>query len=108
MPRDPDELSVRLRASLLRGLGTEGSALLLLVDGQRCPDACHHVLSLGVEEILAVEHVVAGRGVPGEGNARTGVHADVAEDHGLHVDSRAPRGGDVVQLPVGDGAVVVP
>ena len=60
------------------------------------------------DEELAVELVVAGGGVAREGDAGAGVLAHVAEDHGLHGDGGAPVGGDGVELPVGDGAVVLP
>ena len=68
----------------------------------------HHVLALGVDQELAVEGVLAGRGVAGEGHAGRAVAAHVAEDHGLDVHGGAPLGGDVVELAVGDRALVHP
>ena len=49
-----------------------------------------HVLALGVEQELAVEGLLAGRGVAGEGDAGGRGVAHVAEDHRLDVDRRAP------------------
>ncbi len=74
----------------------------------RGANAGYHVLALRVDEELAVERLLAGRGVTGEGDAGCRGVAHVAEHHGLHVDRRAPIGGDIVQLPIGDGARVHP
>ncbi len=71
-------------------------------------DAGHHVLALGVAQELAVEDVVAVARVAGEGHAGGAVVAEVAEDHGLHVDRGAPVLGDVVLLAVAHGARDVP
>src|SRR3990172_2645222 len=49
----------------------------------------HDVLSLGVEQILAVEDLFAGRGVAGEGHAGARVFSHVPEDHGQDVDRGA-------------------
>ena len=78
-------------------------------DFLRGADAGHHVLALGVDEVFAVEvGVVAGGGVTGEGHARGGIGAGVAEDHRLHVHGGAGEAADVVQLAILDGAGVVP
>ena len=90
---------------LLVGLG---QVLGHLLDLLRRAHAGHDVLALGVDEVLAVEDVLAGGGVAGEGDAGAGVLAGVAEDHGLHVDGGAPLGGDAVLGAVDLGAVVVP
>ena len=79
-----------------------------LGDVLRRADAGHHVLALRVDEELAVELVLAGRGIAGEGDAGGGGLAHVAEHHGLHVDRRAPARRDGVQLAVLDGAGVHP
>ena len=47
-------------------------------------------------------------GIAREGDAGGAVVAHVAEDHRLHVDRGAPVVGDLIQLAVGDGALVVP
>jgi hypothetical protein len=103
------ELGEDLGHGLLHG-GQVRAALLPRRLGQRLrrADAGHHVLALGVDQELAVEAVLAGGGVAGEGHAGGAVLAHVAEDHGLDVDRRAPALGDVVQLAVGDGALVHP
>jgi hypothetical protein len=74
----------------------------------RRADAGDHVLALGVDQVLAVEGVLAGRRVAGEGDAGGAVVAHIAEHHGLDGHRRAPAGRDVVQAPVGDGALVHP
>ena len=95
----PDLLELRV------GLGV---VLLELDDRLGRPGAGHDVLALGVHEVLAVEDVLAGGRVAGEGDAGARVVAHVAEDHELDVDGRAPGLGDVVHLAVGDGPVVHP
>ena len=79
-----------------------------LGDALRRADAGHHVLALGVHQELAVELVLAGGRVAGEGHAGARVLAQVAEDHGLDDDRGAPGRGDAVELPVGLGPVVLP
>ena len=80
----------------------------LLGDGLRRPDACHHVLALRVHQELAIEPLVARRRVAGESDAGRAGLAAVAEHHGLHVDRGAPAFGQIVELPVFDGARIVP
>ena len=85
-----------------------GRALLEGRDRLRRADAGHHVLALRVHQELAVELLLAGGGVAGEGHAGARVVAHVAEDHRLHVD----RGAEVVRrsllVAVVDGAAAVP
>ena len=78
--------------------------------GQRLrgADSGNHVFPLGVEQEFAVEAVVAGGRVAGEADAGGAVVPHVSEYHGLNVDRRAPIGGNAVQAPVRDGAVVHP
>ena len=85
-----------------------GPDLFELDRRSRRADAGDHVLALGIDQELAVEVVLAGGRVAREAHAGARLVAVVAEDHGLHVDRRAPGVGDVVQLAVGDGAVVLP
>ena len=83
--------------------------LLLHVDDRlRSADAGDHILALGVDEELTVEFVGAVGGVAGEGDARAGLVAGVAVDHGLNIDGGAPLGGDVVLAAINDRAVVHP
>jgi hypothetical protein len=85
-----------------------GVVALELADRQRRAGTGDDVLALRVHQVLAVEEVLAGRGIAGEGDAGPGVLAEVAEDHRLHVDGGAPRLGDAVQLAVEVRAIVVP
>ena len=58
------------------------------------------VLALRVDEELAVEHRLAGRGVAREADARARALALVAEHHLDDVDGRADVVGDLVRAPV--------
>ncbi len=80
----------------------------VVVDRARGADAGHDVLALGVHQPLAVELVVAGGRVAGEGDAGGGGVAHVAEDHGLDVDRGAPVVRDSFDPAVGDGLLAVP
>ena len=83
---------------LARGLG----------DLLRRANAGDHVLALGIDQKLAVEPLVAGRRIAREGDAGRRGLAHVAEHHGLDIDRGAPAFRDVVQAPIGDGALVHP
>ena len=60
-----------------------------LRDGLGVADAGHHVLALGVHEVVAIEQRFTGCRIAGEGHARAGALAHVAKDHGLDVDRRS-------------------
>ena len=77
-------------------------------DGLRPVRAGDDVLALGVEQDVAVQHGLAGRGVARERDPGRGVGAPVAEHHRLHGDRGAQVVGDALALAVGDGAVAVP
>ena len=96
-PADAEKLLVDLRHLLL-----ERRDLL------RRPDARDDVLALRVDEVLAVEDVLARGGVAGERDARAAVVAEVAEDHRLDVHRGAPALGNSVELAVDLGALVHP
>ena len=85
-----------------------GHLLLELADGRGGPHTGHHVLALGVDEVLAEEGLLTGGGVAGKGHAGTRVVAGVAEHHGLDVDGGAPVIGDLVHAAVDIGPGVVP
>ena len=106
---DVDEGGEGLRHQLLqRRLVGAGGDARRLGDVLRRADAGDDVLALRVDQELAVEQLLAGRGIAGEGDAGGRGLAHIAEHHGLDVDRRAPAFGNVVQPPVGDGAVVHP
>ena len=73
-----DQLAVDLRHFLFH-----------LGDGLGRADAGHHVLALGIDEVFAVDQVLAGAGIAREAHAGAGVVAHVAEHHGADVDRRA-------------------
>ena len=107
---DVAELLLQRRPDLLQLLVGAGEHGLMghLGHGLRRPHASHHVLPLGVDEILAVENVLAGGRVTGEGDARGAVVPHVAEHHALDVDRRAPLVGDLVLAAIDDRPLVHP
>ena len=74
----------------------------------RRADAGDNVLALRIDQEFAVELLLAGRGIAGEGDAGGRGLAHIAEHHRLHVDRGAPAFGNGVQAPIGDGALVHP
>lgn len=68
----------------------------------------HHILSLRVDQVLALHLLLAGARIAREGDAGAGRVAEIAVDHGLDVAGRAEEGGDAVDLAVLDGALRVP
>ena len=66
------------------------------------------VLALGVYQVFSIEDVFAVGGVSRESHPRGARIALVAEDHRLHVDRRAPAGGNIVLLAVYYRPVVHP
>ena len=82
--------------------------LRVVVDRARGADAGHDVFALGVHQPLAVELVVAGGRVAGEGHAGGGGVAHVAEHHRLDVDRGAPLVRNAFDAAVGDGLLAVP
>ena len=71
-------------------------------------DTGHHVFTLGVDEPFAIELVVAGGGVTGEGHAGGGGVTHIAEHHGLHIDGSTPVVRDAFDAAVGDSLLAVP
>ena len=74
----------------------------------RVADAGDDVLALRVLQVVAVDALLAAGRVAGEGDPGAGVHAEVAEDHRLHVDRRAEVLGDPLLAAVEPRAVGVP
>ena len=106
---DVDELGEHLGHGLFHRGG--GLAHLLAADlgqGLRGADAGDHVFALGVDQELAVQARLAGRGVAGEGHAGRRRLAHIAEHHRLDVDGRAPAFGNVVHTAIEFRPVVHP
>jgi len=101
------ELAIDFRHLLFQGYFV-AVTLLVLVDGFRGPDAGHHILTLGIHQILPVKDIFSRCRVTGEGHAGPAVFSHVAEHHGLDVDRGAHMLRNIVQLPVGNGAGIVP
>src|SRR6185437_325325 len=79
-----------------------------LGDRLRRADAGNDILALGVDEELAIEQLLAGRGIAGEGDARGAGLAAIAEHHRLHRHRRAPLLRDAVQPAIGLRPVRLP
>ena len=93
----------------LEQLGVDlGELLLQLRDRLGVADAGDDVLTLRVDQEVAVGALGTRGGVAGEADARARVVVAVAEDHGLDVDGGAEVVRDVLALAVGDGARPVP
>ena len=106
---DVAELFIGLGHELLHGMHVLVLLVLgVIVEGVGGTDTGHHVLALGIDEPLAVELVVAGGRIAGEGNTCGAVVAHVAEDHGLHIDGGAPIVGDTLNLAVANGLLAIP
>ena len=104
-----DELAEHLgHQRFERGLVGMGRLPRRLGDVLRRADAGDDVLALRVDEKFAVELLGAGRGIAGEGDAGRRGLAHIAEHHRLHIDRGAPVGGNAVEAPIGDGALVHP
>ena len=68
----------------------------------------HHVLALCVDEILAIEEVLAVTGVAAEANTRGRRVAHVTKHHGHDRNGRTPLVGDALHLTIENGALVHP
>ncbi len=82
--------------------------LLKLGDGLRCTDTCHNVLTLGIDQILAEDTLLARSRISGKCNAGSGGVAHISEHHSLYVDSGSPVAGNVIHTAVYNGTLVVP
>ena len=85
-----------------------GHHALEFADGQRRADAGDHIFALRVHQVLAEEDLLAGGGIAREADAGAGGFAQVAEDHGLHVDRCAQPVIDAIDAAIGLGALVHP
>ena len=104
-----DELAEHLgHQQFERGLVGVGCLPRRLGDVLRRADAGDDVFALRVDEKFAVELLCAGRWIAGEGDAGRRRLAHIAEHHRLHIDRGAPVGGNAVEAPIGDRALVHP
>jgi hypothetical protein len=95
-------------ANLVELLVNRRHVFLQLGDLFGRPDAGDDVFALSIDEVFAVEDLLAGGGVAGEGDAGAGVIAHVAEDHGADVRRGAPVMRVAVLPAIDDGPVIVP
>ena len=85
-----------------------GHGLLEFEDRNRSTDARDHVFALGIHQVFAVELLGAVGRIAGETHARAAGIAQVAVDHGLHVDGSAEHVVDIVNSAIVLGAIVQP
>ena len=71
-------------------------------------DTGYHVFALGVQQVIAVHQVLAGRGIAGEGHAGAAFPAHVAENHGLDVDGCSQVVADAGRVAVVHRTLAVP
>ncbi len=98
------ELLVRVDEALVRlreGLRQRGHR-------ERGPDARHHVLPLRVEQELAEERLLPGRGIARERHPGSARVPHVPEDHRDDAHRRAPAIRDVVETSIRDRAGAIP
>lgn len=90
------EVPHAVRQQQPRGRAAHADATHIVERGNRLggADSGHHILALGVDEVLAVELVLARGGVAAEENARARCSPEVSEDHRLDLGGSevAPRG----------------
>ena len=74
------------------------------------PDTGDHVLTLGVNEVLAIHFIFPSARIAGKADAGRTIVAHIAEDHRDHVDRRAVGhlGRDVELAPVIDRPLAHP
>jgi hypothetical protein len=94
--------------ALVEAVTRDGFAAGGGADRKRSADTRDDILTLRVGQIFAVDTALASRRIAGEGDASSAVRAEIPEDHRLHRDGGAPVARDIVDLAVGDRAIVVP
>ena len=77
-------------------------------DVLRCANASHHIFALRIDEEFAIKFARAGRGIAGKGHACGRGFTHIAKHHGLHIDRSAPAFGNIIEAPIGDGALIHP
>ena len=95
--RDVDQLGVSF-----------GHLLGQVRDGLRRANAGDDVFALRIEQVLAIDHAFAGRGVACKADTGSGADAHVAEDHGLDVGGGADLVGDLFHFAIVVGLGVPP
>ncbi len=113
LDRELDVAQVRVVPLQTRGVGAElgGDRRQTLVehrDRLRLVAARHDVLTLGVEQDVAVQSRLAGCRIAREEHAGGRGRATIAEDHGLDRHRGAEVVGDPLLLPIGAGPIAVP
>ena len=85
-----------------------GHHLLQLSNLERGTEASDDVLALSILQVLAVQMILTGAWVAGEGDAGAAAFTHIAKDHSTDVDAGAPIVGNLAELAVGDGPLAVP
>mmetsp|Transcript_45450 Transcript_45450/g.73757 ORF Transcript_45450/g.73757 Transcript_45450/m.73757 type:complete len:233 (+) Transcript_45450:2406-3104(+) len=103
------ELLEQVRHHLLQGW--QLAAMRLATDNRQVlgsSDTSHNILTLCVDQELAVEVINTVRWIPCKSNSCGTITAHVPKDHGLHTHSCPPGLRDVVQATVGFGPLIHP
>ena len=77
-------------------------------NGLRGTDTGHHILALGIDQVLAVNALRASGRISGEGHARSRGVSHISKYHGLYVYRRAPIAGDVIHTSVYNRSLIIP
>ena len=79
-----------------------GHGFLHFAQGHGSPNAGHHIFTLSVHQVVAIEDFLAGTRVARKTNARAGSVAGIPEDHVHDIDGRTEETGDFLHTPIGD------
>ena len=93
-------MAFQFRAHFLKGCETLRHFLLHDRDRLRGAHTRYYVFALGIDQIFAIEALLAIGWVAGKRHACGAVVASIAEYHRLNVDGCAPLCGDAVLLAV--------
>src|SRR6185436_13066212 len=102
------EVAFQSRANLLQFRKRFRQVVLQSSNRFRSADTRNDVLTLSVDEELAVKNLFAGSRVARERDSRAGLFACVPEHHCLHVDGSSPLRRNVVLTSINDRAIVHP
>ena len=82
--------------------------LLQPCDRLRCSDSGYNILSLCIDQVLAVNSLFTGGRISGKGNTGSGGIAHVSEYHGLYIDCSTPVSRNIVHSAVNNCSFIIP
>ena len=92
----------------LREGGRHVFILRHLIHWKRRTNARHNVLALRVDQVFAVENILARGWIARERDTSSGIIASISKHHGLHIHRGAPLRGNFIFSAVHNGAIVHP